>query len=494
MATSISHFLLLFLFAISFIHAQSNEEHGCIAAEVSNSGLDFLKNLLVEKAESSLVPLELPVITKSAKIPVVGNVQMVLSNITIETIHVTSSTVKSGDTGIVIDVSGATANLSMDWKYSYNTWLLPISVSDKGRATIQVEGLEIGLTLSLKTVEGSLKLSLLECGCYVNDISIKLDGGASWLYQGLLDAFEDKIGSAVEDAVPSKIKDAILKLDNILQTLPKEVPVTSIASLNVTFVNDPLLSNSSVDLEIDGLFSAKNEVSLLSTNNRHRFIQDSFSCKEADKMVAISVHEDVLKSASSVYFEASKLHWIVDNVPDQSLLNTAGWRFIIPQLYKKYPNRDMNMNLSVFSPPIIEVEKQQIRGKIPLDVVIDVLDADEVIPVACISIVISTSVSVEISGNTISGSVKLNDFTMSLKWSNIGDFHMRLIQTLMSTTLKTVVLPYINLKLSKGIEIPSFHGYELRDPQILSEDTWIVICSDVASVETVQNLPGFLWL
>lgn len=53
-------------------------------------------------------------------------------------------------------------------------------------ASSKVEGLEVGLTLSLKTVEGSLKLSLLECGCYVNDISIKLDGGASWLYQGYI--------------------------------------------------------------------------------------------------------------------------------------------------------------------------------------------------------------------------------------------------------------------------------------------------------------------
>lgn len=48
----------------------------------------------------------------------------------------------------------------------------------------KVEGLEVGLTLGLENHEGTLKLSLMECGCYVRDISIKLDGGASWLYQG----------------------------------------------------------------------------------------------------------------------------------------------------------------------------------------------------------------------------------------------------------------------------------------------------------------------
>lgn len=48
----------------------------------------------------------------------------------------------------------------------------------------KVEGIEVGLTLGLENQQGNLKLSLLECGCYVKDISIKLDGGASWLYQG----------------------------------------------------------------------------------------------------------------------------------------------------------------------------------------------------------------------------------------------------------------------------------------------------------------------
>lgn len=130
-------FLLLFLLIFACKSAQSHEE-GHITAEISNKGLDFLKDLLIENAESSLVPLELPEIEKSAKIPIIGSVQMVLSNIRIESIHVTSSTVKTGDTGVVIDVSGATANLSMSWKYSYNTWLIPISVSDKGNASIQV--------------------------------------------------------------------------------------------------------------------------------------------------------------------------------------------------------------------------------------------------------------------------------------------------------------------------------------------------------------------
>lgn len=53
-------------------------------------------------------------------------------------------------------------------------------------ASSKVEGLEVSLTISLKTVGGSLEATLLECGCHVNNIFIKLVGGASWLYQRYL--------------------------------------------------------------------------------------------------------------------------------------------------------------------------------------------------------------------------------------------------------------------------------------------------------------------
>ena len=137
MADLIPPFLCLLLFTFSCNCVQSIEQ-GHINAEISNRGLDFLKELLIQKAEFEIVPLDLPKIAKSVKIPVIGTVQMAATDITIETINVTSSTLKSGDSGIVIDVSGATANLSMNWQYSYSSWWLPVSVSDKGNATIQV--------------------------------------------------------------------------------------------------------------------------------------------------------------------------------------------------------------------------------------------------------------------------------------------------------------------------------------------------------------------
>ncbi|XVF81533.1 hypothetical protein PTKIN_Ptkin15bG0162800 [Pterospermum kingtungense] len=345
----------------------------------------------------------------------------------------------------------------------------------------KVEGMDVGLTLGLKIHEGTLNLSLLDSGCYVKEITIKLDGGASWLYQGMINAFEEQIGSAVESAITNKLKDGILKLDSFLQALPKEIPVDDNASLNVSFVENPLLSSSSIQFDINGLFTASNKAPVPKYYRQSR--QPSVFCSDQPKMLGISLDEAVFNSASALYYDAEFMEWIVDKVPDQALLNTAGWRFIIPQLYKKYPNADMNLNISLSSPPIIRIAEHSMGATVYADVIIDVVQAGEVIPVACISLVIRGSGSVKIVGNNLGGSVKLEDLTMSLKWSQIGNLRMYLIQPVMWTLVQTVVIPSANSYLGKGFPLPIIHGFTLQDAEIVFSSSKVTVCSDVAYSE-----------
>lgn len=152
------------------------------------------------------------------------------------------------------------------------------------------------------------------------------------------------------------------------------------------------------------------------------------------------------------------MHWLVDKVPDQSLLNTAKWKYIVPQLYRKYPNDDMQLNLTLTSPPIMRINPQGIGGTITTDMTVNVLDAGEIVPVACITVVISVSGVVKISGNNLAGEANLHDFTLNLKWSKVGNFHMFLIQETMRVFLNTVFVPIINSHLRKGFPLPIVHG------------------------------------
>ncbi|XVF70755.1 hypothetical protein PTKIN_Ptkin11bG0188100 [Pterospermum kingtungense] len=428
MAHAICFIIFSFLFIPAITLVESSQE-GYISAVLSKKGLDFAKDLLIEKGVSSMIPLQLSDIDKSVKIPVIGKVHLGLSNIIIHSIDVASSSVETGDSGIVLVASGATADLSMEWRYSYKPWLVPVAISDKGTATVQVQGMVVGLNAAIINEEGTLKLLLLDSRCHVTDISIKVDGGAAWLYQGIIDAFQGKIVSAVEDAIVKKIREGIIKLDSLLHSLPKQMEVNGVVSLNVTFVDDPVLSGSSVELEINGLFTGTDGISVL-TSYCHKGSQSFVSTKGSAKMIEISLDENVFESAASVYFDANYMHWTVDEIPDESLMNTAGWRYIIPQLYEQYPDDDMNLSIEVTSPPIIRISDRDIDASIHADLVIEVLNSGELVPVTCISLVINASCSAEIYKNNIAGSIRLLNFAASLNWSNIGNLDMHRVQVL----------------------------------------------------------------
>ncbi|CAN0920714.1 Putative BPI/LBP family protein At1g04970 [Linum grandiflorum] len=461
------------------IEGSSNGQQGFMAMEISERGLDFLKDLLISKAIASTIPLKLPRLEKSAKVPFLGTVRMVLTDIIIYEVDVLSSYVKPGDTGVAVVASGMTCNLSMNWYYKYDTWLLPIEISDKGNASVQVEGMEVGLTLGLKNQNGSLKLSVMECGCIVKDIKINVKGGASWFYQGIFDAFGDHIATAVESTITTKLGDGIVKVDAFLQSLPKEIPVDDIAALNVTVLKDPSLTSNSIQFDINGLFMERENPSTSMNYYLNSQSSSSVLCSDPSRMLGIELDEAVFNSACTLYYDAKFMQWIVDKVPDQSLLNTARWRFIVPKLYRKYPNHDLNLNISLSSPPVISVSDHKIDATVDAVLIINVLDVDQVIPVACISFAVSGSASVRLSGNNLAGNMQLDGFSMSQKWSEIGNVPLFVIQPVMWTAIETVFLPYVNAHLAQGIPLPIIHGFTLQNAETIIASSKITVCGDV---------------
>jgi len=478
MAQLYPHPLLLLLFLLAAAGVSAGGSDGAhVSAVVAEKGLAFAKDVLIGEAVRSLTPLRLPGVEKAVRVPFLGGVRVAASNITLFHLDVGgNSTVHPGGSGLVVVASGITANISMHWSYRYDSWLLPIEISDSGTASILVQGMEVGITMVIKNSNGSLALSVLHCGCYVKDLVISLDGGASWFYQGFINAFEDHIKAAVEKAIPENIIEGAGKLDSFLQGLPRTVSLDDVAALNMTFVNDPHYGNSSIEFDINGLITS---AVAKTTNNLQKHPHLSLSCGGASKMLLLSLDEDVFNSALDVYFKAGSMHWVVDKVPDQSLLNTASWKFIIPRLYWNYPNDDMLLNISMASSPVIKITSEKIGATINADLIIDVVDGKETVPVACISVVVSASGVVETSGNKVYGRVGLDDFSLALKWSKIGNIYMSLIQGVIRVFLNTVCMPYLNSRLGNGFVLPVVHGFTLQDIYILTSAEQLTLCSNV---------------
>jgi len=138
MAPSICFLLLSLLFLSSSTFGVQPHEEGFISVTISDKGLDFAKDILIDQAVASIVQSQLPDIEKTVQVPLVGKARVVLSEITINDIQINSSSVNTGETGIAVVISGATANLSLKWRYSVSSWLVPIGITDSGTATAKV--------------------------------------------------------------------------------------------------------------------------------------------------------------------------------------------------------------------------------------------------------------------------------------------------------------------------------------------------------------------
>jgi hypothetical protein len=99
----------------------NEKEH--LSLLLSSKRADSAKYVLINKAESTIIPLQLPDIEKSVKISLLGRVHMLLSNITIFSVDISSSRVETRNPGLVLVASRAPASLSMKWAYSYSTSL-----------------------------------------------------------------------------------------------------------------------------------------------------------------------------------------------------------------------------------------------------------------------------------------------------------------------------------------------------------------------------------
>lgn len=128
----------------------------------------------------------------------------------------------------------------------------------------------------------------------------------------MVDAFEKKIISTVEDTISNKILEKMKKLDAKLQSLPKEGKIDDNVAVNLTFTGNPVLDDSSVEVGINGLFMSNGVDGKVSSS-----LSSSSSFPKVKRMMGIAIKEEVFNSATLVYFIVSSKKFPYMSVVEQ---------------------------------------------------------------------------------------------------------------------------------------------------------------------------------
>jgi hypothetical protein len=160
----------------------NSQEVAGILVTLSEVGITYVKEVLVNQILSDIIPLALPDIHLQVKAPV-GLVDTTITRLELSGANVSHSDVKLGKTAITVSAENIKAKIHFHWVYQYTSSYIPFPVTDGGWADVEVTGMQAGATVMLQAQNGTLRVILLEHTTSIQNLDIQLHGGASWLYQ-----------------------------------------------------------------------------------------------------------------------------------------------------------------------------------------------------------------------------------------------------------------------------------------------------------------------
>ncbi|MCO5614975.1 hypothetical protein L7F22_069261 [Adiantum nelumboides] len=342
--------------------------------------------------------------------------------------------------------------------------------------------MQAGVSLGVQEYLGTLHMSVLQCGTYIDNLEVQVKGESSWLYQWLVDGLEERMRTAIEEQLTGQIEEGVQNLNLFLLQTSQQVQVDDTSELNFTVVSEPIVSPTSLSIGVKGQFLNPRSGDLVS----HHILQlpPGLMCTGNTKMVTMALSESILSDGAAIYYNADFLNRLLDKVPDQTFLNTSKWKFLIPQLYQQYPDKEITLRFEVSAPPNVTLTLDGVDVSAGAEMVIGVTDEGSNVQVACISIIASISGFAGLSGNNITGQVVLKDINLELEWSNVGKIHLTLVKVFLKTLVKDALLPYLNVSLRRGFPLPVIPSMKLKDSTINYGDGYLLVCTDLQYVKS----------
>lgn len=191
-----------------------------LKATMRQSGLTYMKNTLLPVAEKKVLASSIPDMKEREKIKVVGKVDVELRNMKINRFHVTQSSLTATAPGYVtVSFAGLDMDATLNWHYRKVHWP---HIRDSGRGEAKTTKTQGSVRVRLGTDSaGRPTATIDQCAMKMSDLSIKLHGGASWLYNLFIKMFHGKIVNALDRAVCNVVTGDVQKmLAKIMATIP----------------------------------------------------------------------------------------------------------------------------------------------------------------------------------------------------------------------------------------------------------------------------------
>uniref|UniRef100_A0A3P8T3A9 Bactericidal permeability-increasing protein n=1 Tax=Amphiprion percula TaxID=161767 RepID=A0A3P8T3A9_AMPPE len=442
---------------------------------LTNKGLQYGKHTGTGLVQEKLENITLPDISGEINIKI-GKVHYTLSGIAVKQCDLPEPSVQffQDATGFKTSSSGLNVALAGEWRTRFG------AIHDGGSFDMVMFGVDVTSVVELgKAPDGHLSITSISCDALVGDVNIHFHGGASFIFQPFVHYFKGRIRNEIESGICSAVHGSVDKLERHLQAMNVSFDVNEVLSLDLPLTDIPLIDASRLNLGLKGEFYS------IRSHKEPPFKAQPFTMPEQpDYMLAVGLSDFTLNSASYGYYSDGLLQIVINDSMIPSIspirLNTTSMGVFIPQLPKKFPGLLMSLQVYAREAPMFSFQPGAAKLSSQVDVKAFAIEPNGTqVPLFKLNVDSKFSTKLWISGGSLKGSVTMDNFTVTLAASEVGDFKTDALERSVRMAIKVVVLPKVNNKLGKGWILPRMKHAQLVNSVLKMEEGFLAVSSDV---------------
>eukprot|EP00768_Dysnectes_brevis_P005626 gnl/Dysnectes_brevis/413_a455_5053.p1 GENE.gnl/Dysnectes_brevis/413_a455_5053~~gnl/Dysnectes_brevis/413_a455_5053.p1 ORF type:complete len:559 (+),score=71.99 gnl/Dysnectes_brevis/413_a455_5053:446-2122(+) len=363
--------LLLCVFAIIKAHIQSDLpkshpdkcytydstadlsiEDSAFMLVITQSGIGRYADMLLDDIEACVSDLIIPDIEEEVDLSI-SVVDFSITNIVFEELSVQDIDIVFQDPYITGSVSDASGKIKFSWQYSEIAWPY---IGDQGWGEAELSDLSLlfSANFTMDRLCSTYDCNLAPLQLSVGDVDITLHGGASWLYDLLLELLTDLIVDVLIDPLATMLHDPLQQ--SLTDALANGNPIEDMGQDNdlladLRFASIPSFGNGYISFPAVGRYETRDQEGMKPWDRP----MPPLPTIQSDAAIQMFMGMPVFDSKFDAFYRSSKLEGnvTVDNCGDYAaLLGTDVLSAYIPGL-ADYPEQDVWLNLTAVSVPTI---------------------------------------------------------------------------------------------------------------------------------------------
>uniref|UniRef100_A0A8C1PKI7 Phospholipid transfer protein-like n=1 Tax=Cyprinus carpio TaxID=7962 RepID=A0A8C1PKI7_CYPCA len=374
-------------------------------------------------------------------------------------------------------VEGELSNITMpEMRGKEGRFQYTIKDYDEGAINASAEGVNIFTVLHLiKDQDGRLKISNITCNAFITKMRARFSGTLGRVYDFIGTLLTTGMRFVLNKQICPALNHAALVLVNqLLETVPVRTEVNSYVGIDYSLLNDPVVTETSLDMDFRGMFyDLKNENDTLVNNAVNPVL------REYDRMVYLALSEYFFDSGLYSYFKGGLFQTQIANerMPkDLEMLLRTTYLGKIMMLDPAFMEHPLSLELEVTSPPRSTIKTSGAMVAVNCNVKVLVLPPGKpAVQLSSLTMEGNFNAEVSMKGKRLTIHLELKKFKIFSSESAFESFALIPLQGPLKTMLQISAVPLINNYIKRGVQIPLPDGMDFIEEVVEYHNGYIIV-------------------